>query len=778
MSSHTAPLRISLYSGTIQRVLLRSFIVSAAIETSVWALPCGGVLSESGNVVALFDGLQPCSTVGEVPEMPLLSEFPPLRHPIEPLPIRESTPRVLVDLDFDRQGEVEYSIIMPAFNAATSMVHSLPRIFANTIGNWELLILLDQTHDNSLTVVLDVIQSGASSSLSTRPLRVRVIESATPRWEAASENLLMQTACRSARWFVSVQPDQMIHEPRWNERLKEPAEHFHDVLAVSAFCAHSWADTYHAVNVPSMSIGVCLADRPSVDDIPAQRELYRRTFFVRDTVSRGPMLLRAAWTRQLGFFDEVTTIQEDSDHDLFCRAKSLLGRGTNASSVVTGYYNIDYSTHLRLAGSQILAKSKLGHLLGNAEVAAQVEIQSATFMALRRARGAKFQNCLFSVREANGIRFANGSRSLNRTAPPARSENRFLGESLAPLEVEHEGGEWSAACCAGTGVIRKVNHICCHSDLATTLQTRPGTAARGSERLEVFLTYDDGTHSGYLAHLHKSVRKHGPGWRVVNFKRTAIERDVAQRHFKILSERRGGGYWMWKPYIIKTSLQLLDEGDLVFYLDSKYYFWEPFAALYEGIEDHNGIAVWRNKPNEDFNHIFRHYCKMDVLVGNDMAEAAAEDDFYDCWGGAMVVQKRESTMGIIGHWLNLSLSYEQITDVASSLPNSQGFVEHRHDQALLTITLHKHGISLWDSTTGGGAPIGKRFMQNWRRPYVDCVIGKTASGKKKFMCPGDPPPETAPRGAAVYAPFSAVAREGAESRLLPILAPTAHPTKD
>ena len=99
-------------------------------------------------------------------------------------------------------------------------------------------------------------------------------------------------------------------------------------------------------------------------------------------------------------------------------------------------------------------------------------------------------------------------------------------------------------------------------------------------------------------------------------------------------------------------------------------------------------------------------------------------------------------------------------------------------KVLLTITLHKHGISLWDSTTGGGAPIGKRFMQNWRRPYVDCVIGKTASGKKKFMCPGDPPPETAPRGAAVYAPFSAVAREGAESRLLPILAPTAHPTKD
>ena len=37
---------------------------------------------------------------------------------------------------------------------------------------------------------------------------------------------------------------------------------------------------------------------------------------------------------------------------------------------------------------------------------------------------------------------------------------------------------------------------------------------------------------------------------------------------KVFTAKRGGGYWMWKPYIIYKNLQLLNDNDILIYSDS------------------------------------------------------------------------------------------------------------------------------------------------------------------------------------------------------------------
>jgi hypothetical protein len=37
---------------------------------------------------------------------------------------------------------------------------------------------------------------------------------------------------------------------------------------------------------------------------------------------------------------------------------------------------------------------------------------------------------------------------------------------------------------------------------------------------------------------------------------------------KILACQRGGGYWIWKPFIIYNKLMTLDDNDILFYLDA------------------------------------------------------------------------------------------------------------------------------------------------------------------------------------------------------------------
>jgi hypothetical protein len=95
-----------------------------------------------------------------------------------------------------------------------------------------------------------------------------------------------------------------------------------------------------------------------------------------------------------------------------------------------------------------------------------------------------------------------------------------------------------------------------------------------------FLVYDDNTHTDHLRILLESVKKYGKEFEIVVYKKTEMDKDFVLKHESILSLKRGGGYWLWKPYIIHKMLQKINDEDVVFYLDSKYYFTEIFTDLY------------------------------------------------------------------------------------------------------------------------------------------------------------------------------------------------------
>ena len=37
---------------------------------------------------------------------------------------------------------------------------------------------------------------------------------------------------------------------------------------------------------------------------------------------------------------------------------------------------------------------------------------------------------------------------------------------------------------------------------------------------------------------------------------------------KIFAEKKGAGYWLWKPYIINKTLGMVNDGDYILYSDS------------------------------------------------------------------------------------------------------------------------------------------------------------------------------------------------------------------
>jgi len=66
---------------------------------------------------------------------------------------------------------------------------------------------------------------------------------------------------------------------------------------------------------------------------------------------------------------------------------------------------------------------------------------------------------------------------------------------------------------------------------------------------------------------------------VISYSPKDIGRSFYKRNEKILSQKRGNGYWLWKPYFIKKTLEMLNWGDYLFYCDSGSYFIKPITPL-------------------------------------------------------------------------------------------------------------------------------------------------------------------------------------------------------
>ena len=223
-----------------------------------------------------------------------------------------------------------------------------------------------------------------------------------------------------------------------------------------------------------------------------------------------------------------------------------------------------------------------------------------------------------------------------------------------------------------------------------------------------FLVYNDNTHKKYIYKLLKSVKMYGKNFKIIIFNKHYIDKNFFLKNKAILDCKRGGGYWLWKPYIINETLKKINNDDIIFYLDSTYYFIENFTNLYSDYMKNNDLLVWKNKPNNQPDYM-KYWCKMDVIRKYNMGYKVFKQNVEDCWAGALIIKKNEKTINYIKEWLDMSCIYEDITDSPSKFPNNSKFREHRHDQSLLSIVLHKYDIPVHF--------FKNKYLQNVRNPY-------------------------------------------------------------
>jgi len=157
----------------------------------------------------------------------------------------------------------------------------------------------------------------------------------------------------------------------------------------------------------------------------------------------------------------------------------------------------------------------------------------------------------------------------------------------------------------------------------------------------------------------------------------------------IENNKRGYGYWVWKSYIIKKQLEILNDNDTLLYLDSSIIFRaskDKFIDLFNIVKR---------------DYIIGSYCRVKCLeyVWNKMDLIENLDMNHDAYlntrqrqAGSIMILNNKKTRELIDNWYTLSCQYHFIDDTTSIIKNISGFKEHRHDQSIYSLLTKKYNI--------------------------------------------------------------------------------------
>jgi len=173
-----------------------------------------------------------------------------------------------------------------------------------------------------------------------------------------------------------------------------------------------------------------------------------------------------------------------------------------------------------------------------------------------------------------------------------------------------------------------------------------------------------------------------------SFNPNFIDKKFATKNKHIFDQKRGYGYWLWKPYIIRETLRQVKDGDAVFYIDSgNLIVSNPNVLIDICKKTEKGILLFENRDGAPANTIWKNYqwTKYDCFKKmNCLDDVYTQGNQVD--GSYVLAIKNDFTMSFFDEYVAHCEDADILTDAPNKLgSNLQGFKDHRHDQSVLSL---------------------------------------------------------------------------------------------
>lgn len=176
--------------------------------------------------------------------------------------------------------------------------------------------------------------------------------------------------------------------------------------------------------------------------------------------------------------------------------------------------------------------------------------------------------------------------------------------------------------------------------------------------------------------------------KVIEYSPKDIDAGFYEKNKDIFNIKKGYGLWIWKPYFINKTLDVVNEGDYVIYTDSGSAYVNKISYLTDVM----------NRDNTDImcfciDQIEKKWTKRDAFILTEADKKEFAESNQIC-GGYIVVRKTQYSVSIIKQYLKYVQDKRIISNEENILgyPNYEGFVENRHDQSAWSLLCKKSGI--------------------------------------------------------------------------------------
>lgn len=194
----------------------------------------------------------------------------------------------------------------------------------------------------------------------------------------------------------------------------------------------------------------------------------------------------------------------------------------------------------------------------------------------------------------------------------------------------------------------------------------------------------------------------------------SLELDFRSTYSNILSQPRGAGYWLWKPYCILHALEQSSEGDVIMYADSASHFVKPLTPLFNLIESGEQDVIPFSLELPEAN-----WTKRDafVLMGCDTQGFEKSSQRLASF---ILTRKSEKSLAFFKEYLDYCTDPQILTDSDNicGAPNYDGFREHRHDQSIFSLLTKKYALEVFRDPCQWGNSHVKKFSNS---PYPQLI---------------------------------------------------------
>lgn len=206
--------------------------------------------------------------------------------------------------------------------------------------------------------------------------------------------------------------------------------------------------------------------------------------------------------------------------------------------------------------------------------------------------------------------------------------------------------------------------------------------------------------------------------KVIEYGKKDIDQDFYLKNKDILDEPTGAGLWLWKPYLIKKSLEQIEDGDYLIYSDAGSCFVNKVKHLVDCFEKQGEGDIMLFT----LQHPEKMFTKRDVFItmACDSEEYTDSPQFLATY---CMFRKSKDSVAFVDEWLKYSCDKKLIDNEANVLgmDNYPEFLANRNDQSILSLLAKKKGI----------VPFRDPSQYGFEEGYAD-TVGTKILGRSLF----------------------------------------------